>query len=357
MTVDVQTPFNEHTGNGVTTNFGYTFLLIDEGDLKVYLDGVLQDSADYTVSGVGVDAGGSVVFDTAPANLVAVLLSRDLPLERSTDYQSNGDLPSETVDNDFDRLWQALQQQKAQLAGVVRAPYPETIGAMPSAADRAGKFLAFDVDGEPMAAAAVTEAPATTFMISLLDDEDAPEARETLGLQDVAYLHDHGAVGDGTTDDTAAVVAALATGLRVLGDPAKTYAVTGAITLAAGAYMQDVSLKQLAPAATTSVRTLTSSSGNNITLRNVKVDRNGAGSGGALATAAGIWISGGSGHFFERVEVTGDDMGTGFVVENASNFIARDLYVHDIDYLLGVSPGDDRVQGVWFNGCADFHPL
>lgn len=149
MTVEVQTPFIEHIGNGVTKTFGHTFLLLDKADLKVYVDGVLQVSG-YTVAGVDVPSGGSVTFIVAPKSGKRVLLSRELALARTIDYQVNGALPSATIDKDFDRLWQAFQQLNAQLAGVLGAAYPETIGQLPGSVDRASKFLAFDAAGEPI---------------------------------------------------------------------------------------------------------------------------------------------------------------------------------------------------------------
>jgi hypothetical protein len=185
MTVEVQTPYNEHTGNGVTTTFGYTFLLLDADDLKVYVNGALVASADYTVSGVGVDAGGSVVFDTAPASGAEVLLSRELPLTRETDYQTLGDLRASTLNDDLDRLWQVGQQQDAKLGGVLRAPYPEQLEEMPAAADRADKLLSFDADGNPIAVAFADQS-ASVLQIALAE----PTGSELIGY-DSETLAEH----------------------------------------------------------------------------------------------------------------------------------------------------------------------
>jgi len=54
---------------------------------------------------------------------------------------------------------------------------------LPPSGDRANKFIACDADGNFIAAASVTGVPVTSFAETLLDDEDATEARATLGIE------------------------------------------------------------------------------------------------------------------------------------------------------------------------------
>lgn len=183
MTVVVQTPYNAHLANGVTTLFGFTFQLLDEGDLQVSLDGVVQMGG-FTISGLGVQAGGSVTFSLEPANNVLVELQRRIPLSRSTDYQQNGDLPEAVLDLDFDRLWQAMQDQTYFAGLTVGLPAGDAAAPMilPSVAERANKFFAFDAGGAAIAALGTPpEVPVTSFAATLLDDETAADARDTLG--------------------------------------------------------------------------------------------------------------------------------------------------------------------------------
>ncbi|MBX4992889.1 hypothetical protein ABID08_002060 [Rhizobium binae] len=157
-----------------------------------------------------------------------------------------------------------------------------------------------------------------------------------------------------TTNVLAAFTAAIATAHRVKGDPEHIYGINGKITLAAGTWLEDISAKQLAPHATTSVVTIGSTSVSNITLKRVKVDRNGDGTGGSLNNAAGISISGGSGHYLEDVEVFGSDIGTGIVVSSATDFQIVRPHVHDILYVSASLPSDDQAQGLWLSSCSDF---
>lgn len=104
-------------------------------------------------------------------------------------------------------------------------------------------------------------------------------------------------------------------------------------------------------------RTVEFQSCNNVTLRNVRVDRAGTGAVGQLNYHAGVWIEGGTGHLCEDVEVFGDNVGTGFLVTDADHFSVVRLHVHDINYDLASDPGDDSVQGFWFRFCESFRVI
>lgn len=97
-----------YVGNGVTTIFTVPFLVIQASDLAVYIDGVKLTSG-YTQSGVG-NPTSTVTFSVAPANLSQILFNLEVPFKRLNDYQENGDFLARTVNNDFDRIWQALKQ-------------------------------------------------------------------------------------------------------------------------------------------------------------------------------------------------------------------------------------------------------
>ncbi|OON41626.1 hypothetical protein BTJ39_00195 [Izhakiella australiensis] len=124
MSVPEQTPISgPYIANGSTTQFSYTFYLLYETDLNVYVGGALKTlGTDYTVTGVGNSQGGNVVFTVAPAAGLEVIIRRDTPYTRQTDYADNGDLLADVVNDDFDRLWLALQEIFANFSSSISKP-------------------------------------------------------------------------------------------------------------------------------------------------------------------------------------------------------------------------------------------
>lgn len=95
-----------YAANGVSTIYTVPFLVIEAGDLNVYLNDVLMTSG-YAHTGIG-EPSSTLTFTTPPLGDLYLLL--DVPFQRLTDYQENGDLLADTLNRDFDRIWQALKQ-------------------------------------------------------------------------------------------------------------------------------------------------------------------------------------------------------------------------------------------------------
>ena len=190
MTTQVQTPFNESIANGVTKVFPFSFKLSLTSDLIVQFNGVTQSSG-FSITGLNVDSGGNVTFVTAPASGTIVLLKRELPLKRDTDYQNNGDLLADIIDNDFDRIWQAIQQFGQLLKATVKLPFNTSSEQIlnETAASRANNLLGFDAFGNValklLANFATT--PVSSFFASLLNLPDALSVRAAIGSNPAIY--------------------------------------------------------------------------------------------------------------------------------------------------------------------------
>ncbi len=108
MTLSTTSARVTHTGNGSTTAFAFPFKTFLSTDLAVYsLNlGILSKfgSGDYTVSGLGDDAGGTVTMVSAPAVGETLIIERQIPLTQTSDFTLGGAFPSTSHEQALDRL-------------------------------------------------------------------------------------------------------------------------------------------------------------------------------------------------------------------------------------------------------------
>ena len=74
----------------------------------------------FAVSGAGKSEGGTITFAVPPAAGAKVVLRRRLVMERVTDYQPNGVLRANTLNDELDRQMAALQELREDTAGALR---------------------------------------------------------------------------------------------------------------------------------------------------------------------------------------------------------------------------------------------
>lgn len=148
MAVQDEASFKRYTANGIATVYAIPFLLLNAADLVVILDNEPVTSG-YIVTGVGSNTG-TITFAMAPTG--DLLLQREVPFERLTDYQDNGDLLADTVNRDYDRIWLALQELRRDDSTALRTSTlePEGILSLPLKAARSARVLAFDPVGNPV---------------------------------------------------------------------------------------------------------------------------------------------------------------------------------------------------------------
>ncbi|WEI10448.1 hypothetical protein PYR73_05590 [Acinetobacter soli] len=108
MAVANQTPYKEYIGNGTTKIFPLEFDCDDADHLIVKVNDIEVPALNNWTLNTNT---GSVVFAIAPISQSKIILQRDTPLLRSTDYQTyNNSLRPQPVNNDFDKIWLKLQE-------------------------------------------------------------------------------------------------------------------------------------------------------------------------------------------------------------------------------------------------------
>lgn len=142
-------PRTQYVANAGQTSFTYPFPIFDSSDLVALVDGVTKALfTHYTVTGVEADTGGTVDFLTAMTGGEIVTLYRDMPIERTSDFQQNGPWTSAALNDELDRLTMVAQQLEAQFDRVpLAAVYDNVDMSIGDAADRANRLLGFDSEG------------------------------------------------------------------------------------------------------------------------------------------------------------------------------------------------------------------
>jgi len=162
------------TGSAGVGPYAFSFEILDQNDVAVYFNATkLTLTTDFTVTinanGTGsvtlvVNVGGNVPATPTGSDQVIIVGARDI--ERVTDFVTAGDLLASSLNEQLDALTIFDQQVAEENKRGMRAPVydPALVEdggvvdmTLPAKADRAGKFLAFDTNGNPVASSDVGE--------------------------------------------------------------------------------------------------------------------------------------------------------------------------------------------------------
>lgn len=164
-------------------------------DIKFYDDGVQLtyvdppgSSTQFKFSGTLIDGGyqgGTLVLGGIATSGSVMAAVRDIPIERTTDFSyPSSTLDLEGLNTQLDKLFAIFQDRETNQNRAVRQPVSDTLNIdyMPGSTARAGKYLAFNSSGDPIASASATSTGAviSAYAATLLDDATAAEARATL---------------------------------------------------------------------------------------------------------------------------------------------------------------------------------
>lgn len=233
MTISTTRRTKTFTGNGVTTEFPYDFYIPDADSVEVIVYDTETEvrtelaPGQFTITGLGSASFGAVTYPVSGTALAAteqLIIERTISLTQETSLRNQGPFFPETLEQAFDRIVMMVQQLQEQIDRTVKGLDGETFAPMAGKSELAGKFLAFDDDGEPYAAEVIDTGSAlfasegdartgtsTTVMMSPLrvfqavnerlkyvypEDFIGDDVDDTDGLQDFFnYLSTNGGIG------------------------------------------------------------------------------------------------------------------------------------------------------------------
>ena len=230
---------NDAIGQEVPFSFPYAVT----SDITVYsrviatgVETLLAETTNYTLTAAS-DTGGTLTTVTAVAATSEIHIIRNTPKTQALDLEAGGSFSAEDVEDALDKNTKLVIENKDSLDRALRAPATDAVALdleLPSSVDRASKNLGFDANGN------VT-----------VTDSDGTFATQTGVYNDFITkspwfdVRAYGAKADGSTDDYAAIQAAIDAAVTAGGGtvlmPEGHYVTSSSIAMKGGVIFKGVS--------------------------------------------------------------------------------------------------------------------
>ena len=192
MTIDIaeNVPrISYSVAQGVTqTSFAVPFEFFDDSDLNVYVDGTLKTiTTNYTVSGGSGTTGTVTMSVTGGTGGSTVIFTRDIPLDRTTDFPTSGAFQIAALNTELDRMVAIQADLQDDINRSLRlTDYDANVSlVLPDVTTRKGKTLAFNlstgaVESGPLISDTQTVADASADIELLADIQDGTVATNAI---------------------------------------------------------------------------------------------------------------------------------------------------------------------------------
>ena len=240
MTINLSdnTPRVSYTvAQGATqTSFTVSFEFFADADLNVYVDGVLKTlTTDYTVSGGSGSTGTVTISVTGATGGSTVVITRDIALERTTDFPASGAFQIGSLNTELDKITAQFADRKDAVDRSLRLQDSDAAGSMelPLKATRAGTVLGFNAttgvpEAGPKIADVSTLSAVTADIATLADIEDGTDATDA--IQTVAGISANTTTVAGIASNVSTVAGISSDVTAVAGDATDIGAVAGKAT-------------------------------------------------------------------------------------------------------------------------------